>query len=102
MARSDKDNQLAVLRILQDNNQITMSEIASRIGISQSQVSKIAAKLRREYYIRNDRSILNPQKFGLSTLAFIQLALKEISQSEIEETVVHIMKFQNVQEIHHV
>jgi DNA-binding Lrp family transcriptional regulator len=100
--RQNASHLIKILRILQTNNQTPNQEIASLLGISKSQVSKLIAQLRHESYIVGDRAIINSPKLGLNTLAYIKIALIDASRIRNTETISYIETFPNIQEIHHI
>jgi DNA-binding Lrp family transcriptional regulator len=93
-----------VLRILQENNTLNQDEIALRIGVSKSRISKIVSDIRENHtFIKSETAVIDPEVFGLKVLAFIHIVMKEsFPGNKINEVEDFLIKYPNVQEIHHV
>ncbi len=80
---------IEILNLLQDNGRIAIKEIAERINLSSPAVSSRIEKLEKEGYILGYQAVVNPQKIGLFTKAFISLevspAKKQIFYPFIKE-----------------
>ncbi len=96
---------LKMLKMLQENCRIAAKEIAKKIG---SPISTVYAKIRRleqSNIILGYRAILNAEKLGIGTTAFVLASVayrvpgveKPLSQVEIAKK---IALFHEVQEVH--
>jgi len=60
-----------LLRLLQQNNRLTMEEISNEISLSQSAVQRRITKLRNEKIIEADVSIISPSAVVLELLMLL-------------------------------
>lgn len=75
-----------ILRILQRDARITLSELAARVGLSATPVSERVKRLERERVITGYHAHLDPELLGLRVLVFVELRLSQKS-SEIFDAV---------------
>jgi DNA-binding Lrp family transcriptional regulator len=68
---------LAVLAAIQRNNKTKAAEIAKGLGVGHQRVSTIINEANADGHVRYNKAILDPHKFGLSDLFFIQVKLLE-------------------------
>jgi len=102
MPRDGKKHRIEILKLLQENGSTTLAEIADKVGIQQSTVSRTINNLRKSGHIKAFKIILDPIKFNLVTLAVVRFALKDASPEAMKST-VHIIKTRKyVQEVHRV
>ncbi|MEM2118846.1 MAG: Lrp/AsnC family transcriptional regulator [Candidatus Bathyarchaeia archaeon] len=99
------DKDLAVLAVLQKDSKMSTREIAKIVHLPITTVFAKIKRMEKLGIIKEYRAILDPQKLGVPTTAFIlasvtyQIKDKEalISQREIAE---EIARFPEVQEVH--
>lgn len=75
-----------ILAILQRDARITISELATRVGLSATPVSERVKRLERERVITGYHAHLDPEMLGLRVLVFVELRLSQKS-SEIFDAV---------------
>lgn len=75
-----------ILAILQRDARITISELATRVGLSATPVSERVKRLERERVITGYHAHLDPELLGLRVLVFVELRLSQKS-SEIFDAV---------------
>jgi DNA-binding Lrp family transcriptional regulator len=93
---------IELLNALQKNNDQSQTDLAKRFQLSDAQLGRNKKFLESGGYILSNKSIVNPKKFGLSTLAFVRFALHDNTMPRAGKTVEKILEFKNVQEVHHV
>ena len=74
-----------ILALLQNNAQLTMKEIASKINLSQTPVHDRIRKLEREGYIDRYVCLLNRRKLRKSLLVYCQVTLDKQRKESFEE-----------------
>lgn len=65
------ENDLAIIKILQEDASISFTEIARKLRMSESTVRKRVEKLKREGVIKKFTVILDPAKIGFNAVAII-------------------------------
>ena len=81
-----------ILAVLQREARISITELASRVGLSATPVSERVKRLERENVITGYYAHLNPQVLGLRILVFVELRLSQKS-SEIFDSVKRELAF---------
>ena len=99
MTREPQRHRRAVLAAVQRNNRQTQDEIAAEAGVRSQQVSKILLAIRSDGSIKAEKAILDPDRFGLADLFFLQVKLKDDS-GPTADLVRLIATYPNVQEFH--
>ena len=62
---------LEIIRVLEENARLPLTEIARRLGISETAVRKRIARLEREGVIEGYTVRVNPAKLGFTVVAFV-------------------------------
>ncbi len=73
-----------LLRLLQQNNRLTMEEISNEISLSQSAVQRRITKLRNEKIIEADVSIISPSAVGIGITYVVDVILHEGNSKAID------------------
>ena len=68
-----------ILRLLQDNGRMSMTELAEQVGMSVSPVSERVRRLERDGVITGYAARVNPQALGLGLLVFVEIKLRSKS-----------------------
>ncbi len=89
-----------ILSLLQDNAELSATQIGERIGLSQSPVSRRIARLRALGYVRRTVALLDRHKLGLSAQVFAQVKLSAHGRTHLEEFTAAIRDFPEVLECH--
>ncbi len=66
---------LRILDALQEKGDLTNHELAERVHLSASQISRRRARLEADGVIRRYRAELDAERLGLSTIVFIHVTL---------------------------
>ena len=73
-----------ILMLLQEDNQITNQDLASRVGISPPPCHRRVRRLREEGIIQRDVSLVDPVKVGRSLIVFASIALERQREDLLE------------------
>lgn len=69
------ETDLRILRVMQSDGNLTVTEIAERAGISQSPCSRRIAALLADGIIQGKRTILDPRKLGFNAVVIVRIKL---------------------------
>ena len=75
---------LRLLDALQEKGDLTNQELADRVHLSPSQVSRRRGRLESEGVIRRYRAELDPERLGLATIVFIHVTLSRHSAANAQ------------------
>ncbi len=87
-----------ILAAVQENASLSTSEIAERVGLSQSPCWRRVQRLREEGFIRKDDALLDRKKLGLNAQVFAQVKLNAHGRQHLEEFSDAIRSFPEVLE----
>ncbi len=90
------DVDYALLRLLQDNNQQTVRELAEQVGVSAPTCLRRVRALRKSGVIRHDASLLDPAKLGLGLHCYVEIALHLHSAMAVQTFARHIKQVREV------
>ena len=65
-----------ILKLLQQNARIAMTELAEKVGLSTTPVTERVRRLEREGIISGYHARLNPHALGQSLLVFVEIKLR--------------------------
>ena len=82
MADLDRIDQ-SIIRKLQKNSRITVTELASRVGLSKTPCQVRMRRLEEHGYITGYPALVNQTKLGLSHIAFAQVTLNDTSSGAL-------------------
>jgi len=91
-----------ILSILQEDARITNVQLASKIGISPPAMLERVKRLEKNGIIKKYAALVDPQKVGKDTFAFVAVSLSHHHISSIDVFIKAINKFDEVLECHHV
>lgn len=74
-----------ILRLLQENGHLSATEVAERIGLSQSPCWRRIHRLQQEGYIRNKVAIVDRQKVGLDIVVLVNIKLSSHGRKMLDE-----------------
>lgn len=89
-----------ILRTLQDDGRIPITELAERVGLSATPCSERVKRLERDGFITGYHARLSPQALGQSLLVFVEIRLSAKSGRIFEEFKREVLKLPNVLECH--
>lgn len=74
---------LKILRILQQDGRIPVTELAGRVGLSKTPCQTRVKRLQAGGYIRGFRAILDPSKLGQSHVTFVEVKLNDTREAAL-------------------
>jgi Lrp/AsnC family leucine-responsive transcriptional regulator len=89
-----------ILRTLQDDGRISITDLAERVGLSSTPCSERVKRLERDGFITGYHARLSPQALGQSLLVFVEIRLSAKSGQIFEEFKREVLKLPNVLECH--
>lgn len=98
---SDLDRlDIRILNCLQTDASQSSSEIADKVGLSQSPCWRRMQRLKDEGYIREQVAVLNREKLGESMYIFAQLKMSRLSDEERERFVSAVQNIPEITEVY--
>lgn len=73
----------SIIRELQKNSRITVTELASRVGLSKTPCQVRMRRLEEQGYITGYTALVNQTKLGLNHIAFAQVTLHDTSSQSL-------------------
>lgn len=89
-----------ILRLLQDDGRMSVTDLAERVGLSVTPCSERVKRLERDGFILGYHARLNPQALGQSLLVFVEIRLSAKSGMIFEEFRREVRKLPYVLECH--
>jgi len=89
-----------ILRLLQADGRMSVTELADRVGLSVTPCSERVKRLERDGLILGYHARLNPQALGQNLLVFVELKLSAKSGAIFDEFRREVLKLPNVLECH--
>lgn len=89
-----------ILEQIQKDATLSTTELAEKVGLSQSPCWRRLQKLREEGYIKGQVAVLDRKKFGESLCVFATLKMTSLSENEREEFVRKVGLIPEIQECH--
>ena len=99
MKELDKTD-LKILKLLQQNARIPMTELAEKVGLSTMPVIERVRRLERDNLITGYHAHLNPHALGQSLLVFVELKLRSKSGNIFEDFKREVLKIPQILECH--
>lgn len=99
MKKGLDDKDVRILCMLQEDGRISYSEIAKRLGISETAVHNRIRRLIRDGYIKKFQAILDAAKLGKGFTAFVAVKADPHSYDEV---LSKLAALPDVQEVHDV
>ena len=89
-----------ILKLLQENARLSMTELAERVGLSATPVTERVRRLERDGYIMGYHARLNPARLGYGLLVFVEIKLHSKSGDIFEEFRREVLKIPQILECH--
>ncbi len=93
---------LHILESLQSNSNITNAQLAADIGISPPACLERVKRLEKNGIISRYVAILNPNKVGMGTLAFVAVSLAKHGKATVQHFTTEIKKLPQILECYHI
>lgn len=89
-----------ILEILQQDAALSTTELAERVGLSQSPCWRRLQRLKDEGYIQRQVAVLNRRKFGESQYIFATLKIAALTEDQRNEFNRQVMAIPEIMECH--
>ena len=89
-----------ILRVLQEEARVPMTELAERVGLSVTPCAERVRRLEQEGVIQGYHARLSPHRLGFNLLVFVELRLSAKSGPIFEQFRREVSKLTNVLECH--
>ena len=90
----------AILRELQKNARLTVTELASRVGLSKTPCQLRMKKLEEQGYILGYVALVNQTRLGASHVAFVQVKLSDTKSNALEAFNAAVRQIPEVEQCH--
>ena len=91
---------LKILKLLQQNARIPMTELAEKVGLSTTPVTERVKRLERDNIISGYHAHLNPHAVGQSLLVFVEIKLRSKSGNIFEDFRREVTRIPQILECH--
>lgn len=91
---------LAIIRELQNHARLTITELASRVGLSKTPCQVRMRRLEDQGYITGYTAHVNQTKLGQRHIAFVQLTLKDTSSGALRAFNTAVKEIAAVEQCH--
>ena len=91
---------LKILKLLQQNSRIPMTELAEKVGLSTTPVTERVKRLERDNIISGYHARLNPHAVGQSLLVFVEIKLRSKSGNIFEDFRREVTRIPQILECH--
>ncbi|WP_375057955.1 Lrp/AsnC family transcriptional regulator [Zobellella sp. DQSA1] len=91
---------LQIIKELQENSRITLTELASRVGLSKTPCQLRMRRLEEQGYITGYTALVDHNKLGLSHIAFVQVTLNDTSSKALTAFNKAVLKIGEVEQCH--
>ncbi len=91
-----------ILRILQENSQLTTKELAQKVNLSATPVFERVKRLEREGIIKRYIALIDAEKVGNGFCVFCAVKLKSLTHNYVEDFIVGVKEIPEVVECYNV
>ncbi|MEC7816248.1 MAG: Lrp/AsnC ligand binding domain-containing protein [Pseudomonadota bacterium] len=91
---------LSIVRELQKNGRITVTDLASRVGLSKTPCQVRMRRLEEQGYITGYTAMVNQTKLGMSHVAFTQVTLSDTSSKALTAFNEMVKTISSVEQCH--
>lgn len=96
------ETDIRILEILQENSKISNKKLSEKIGLNPSSTLERVKKLENKEIIKKYTALLNMEKLGFITIAFIQVSLKRHNKQSIEKFIKSLEAIPEIVEFYHI
>ena len=89
-----------ILAVLAEDGRITVTELASRVGLSKTPCQVRLRRLQETGVITAFRAVLNPAKIGLDHIAFTEVKLSDTREQALEQFNAGVRRIPEIEECH--
>ena len=91
------ETDLRILRTMQEDGNLTVTEIAERVGLSQSPCSRRISSLQANGIIKSKRTLLNPRLLGFDTVIIVRIKLSGHEPENLEKFKAAVRRIPEIQ-----
>jgi Lrp/AsnC family leucine-responsive transcriptional regulator/Lrp/AsnC family transcriptional regulator len=96
------DIDMRLLKMLGENSNVTMKELAASVNLSQSPIFERVKRLEAEGYIKKYIALIDAEKLNYGLIVFCNIKLKQHNKSIGRNFVTDIMKLKEVVECYNI
>jgi len=74
-----------IIRLLQQNARISMTELASRVGLSKTPVAQRVQNMEKSGLISAYRAVLSPLELGLTHVTYVEVRLSDTREAALQK-----------------
>lgn len=101
MTRGDLDSfDLAILRILQHEGRISVTDLAQRISLSKSPTQARLKRLERDGVITGYQAMIDNQRLGLGHVVFVEVKLQDTREAALQAFSTAVRNTPEIEECH--
>lgn len=89
-----------ILAVLQENGRISVTALASQIGLSKTPCQIRMRRLEEKGYILGYKAVTDPEKLGAGHIAFVQVTLNDTTSASLESFNAAARKLAEVEQCH--
>ena len=93
---------LRILRILQEDSGLSVSDVAKQVGLSASPCWKRINRMQKEGIIKRQLAVLDAHRLGFGLTVFVHIKTGEHSTTWLEEFSTKVTAMPEVMEIHRI
>lgn len=90
----------AILKWLALDGRLPVTELASKVGLSKTPCQVRVKRLQAEGYILGFRAMLNPGKLGLEHIAFVEVRLKDTTETALRAFNQAVARVPEIEQCH--
>ncbi len=90
----------AILQILTSDGRISITELASRIGLSKSPTQARLRRLENDGVITGYRALVDPIRLGMDHISFVEVRLHDTRERALAEFNAAVMKIPEIEQVH--
>ena len=91
---------LQIIKELQENARMTVTELASRVGLSKTPCQLRIRRLEEQGYITGYTILVDQNKLGLCHIAFVQVTLNDTSSKALTAFNTAVLKVREIEQCH--
>ncbi len=91
---------IKILNELSGDGRLTVTELSTRVGLSKTPCQVRMRRLIDQGYIEGFRAVLNPEKLGLSQVAFVEVKLSDTRDDALYAFNEGVKKIKEIEECH--
>jgi len=89
-----------ILKVLQDNGRISVTELSERVNLSKTPCAERMKRLERGGYIKGYHALLDPKALDLGYLTYVQVTLEQTTTVILDKFNLAIQRVPEVESCH--